>query len=65
VNVKVTASDPGGLFASDTFDVTVANTNDAPVLVNAIPDRPALVGCGLQLCGAGKCVLPTSTRELS
>ena len=31
VAVKVTATDGSGAFASDTFDVTVANTNDAPV----------------------------------
>ena len=30
--VTVTAADPGALSASDTFVITVANTNDAPVL---------------------------------
>jgi Ca2+-binding RTX toxin-like protein len=30
LSIKVTASDAGGLSAFDTFDLTVANTNDAP-----------------------------------
>jgi hypothetical protein len=39
VSVKVTATDTGGLMASDTFDVTVFNANDAPALTASLPDR--------------------------
>jgi VCBS repeat-containing protein len=42
ISVRVTATDTGGLSASDTFDVTVANTNDAPVVANAIADQTAV-----------------------
>ena len=41
VNVRVTATDSGGLSAFDTFDVAVANTNDAPVVANAIAGQAA------------------------
>jgi Ca2+-binding RTX toxin-like protein len=41
VQVTVTATDAGGLSAADTFDLTVANVNDAPVLVEPIPDQAA------------------------
>jgi len=39
--VEVTANDGFGGEVIDTFDITVANTNDAPTLANAIPDRAA------------------------
>jgi hypothetical protein len=39
INVTVTARDPGGLTASDTFTLTVTPVNDAPVLANALADR--------------------------
>jgi len=41
ISVKVSATDAGNLSAIDTFDVTVANTNDAPTLANAISDQNA------------------------
>jgi hypothetical protein len=41
VGVKVMATDTGNLSAFDTFDVTVANTNDAPTVANAISDQNA------------------------
>ncbi len=41
VSVMVTAADPGGARVSDTFDVIVENTNDAPVLDAAIGSRTA------------------------
>ena len=41
LSVKVIATDTGGLTAFDTFDVTVANTNDAPTLATAIADQTA------------------------
>jgi len=38
VSIVVTATDQGGLSTSDTFDITVANVNDAPVVSLAIAD---------------------------
>tara|TARA_B110000971_G_C19954904_1_gene475174 strand:+ start:39 stop:1319 length:1281 start_codon:yes stop_codon:yes gene_type:complete len=37
--VKVTATDTAGATVSDTFNVTVTNTNDAPTVANAIVDQ--------------------------
>ncbi|MGP1677854.1 MAG: putative Ig domain-containing protein, partial [Burkholderiales bacterium] len=41
LSLKVTATDGGSLSVSDTFDVSVANTNDAPTVANAIADQAA------------------------
>ncbi len=43
IDVKVTATDDGTgtLSVSDTFTITVANTNDAPTVANAIADQNA------------------------
>ncbi|HWV14449.1 MAG TPA: putative Ig domain-containing protein [Cellvibrio sp.] len=41
ISVRVTASDGNGGTVSDTFDIVVANTNDAPTVANAIPDQAA------------------------
>jgi glucose/arabinose dehydrogenase len=38
LDIKVTATDTGGLSASDSFTLTVNNTNDAPVLSKPLPD---------------------------
>ena len=38
ISITVTATDEGGLSASDTFDLTVSNVNDAPVVTVGIPD---------------------------
>jgi hypothetical protein len=38
VNVTVTATDAGGLSASDTFALTITPVNDAPVVANALAD---------------------------
>jgi Ca2+-binding RTX toxin-like protein len=38
IDVKVTATDGGGLSADDTFALTVANVNDAPVLALPLVD---------------------------
>jgi hypothetical protein len=38
LSVKVTASD-GGLSTSDTFNIVVSNTNDAPVVATALADQ--------------------------
>jgi hypothetical protein len=41
ISIAVTATDGAGLTASDTFDLTVTNTNDAPTVANAIPNQNA------------------------
>jgi VCBS repeat-containing protein len=41
IDVKVTAMDVAGLTVSGTFKITVANTNDAPTVLNAIADKNA------------------------
>jgi hypothetical protein len=42
ISIKVTAADiNGGPVATDTFDIVIANTNDAPTIANAIPDQVA------------------------
>jgi large repetitive protein len=40
--ISLTASDSKGGTATDSFDLVVANTNDAPIVVNAIADRTAI-----------------------
>jgi len=42
VSVQVTATDGADEAVSDTFAITVANTNDAPTLANAISDQAAM-----------------------
>jgi Ca2+-binding RTX toxin-like protein len=42
--IEVTATDTSGEFATDIFDLTVVNTNDAPVLVRPIADQRASRG---------------------
>ncbi|MCP4456850.1 MAG: hypothetical protein GY816_02305 [Cytophagales bacterium] len=34
ISIEVTATDPGGLFVRDVFDLEVVNTNDAPILAS-------------------------------
>ncbi|MFN6579144.1 MAG: putative Ig domain-containing protein, partial [Aulosira sp. ZfuVER01] len=41
LNIKVTATDKSGATATDSFTITVANTNDAPILASAIADQTA------------------------
>ena len=41
LGVKVTATDAASAAVSDVFDIVVANTNDAPVVANAIADQSA------------------------
>ncbi len=41
ISIRVTATDTGNLSVSDEFELTVANTNDAPTLANAIADQAA------------------------
>ena len=41
VDVTVTAKDASDTTVSDTFRITVANTNDAPTVANVIPDQSA------------------------
>lgn len=40
-SIDVIASDGNGGTITDTFDIVVANTNDAPTVANAIPDQNA------------------------
>jgi len=44
VSVKVTATDIAGLSVFNTFDLAVANINDAPTIVHAIADQTAAKG---------------------
>ncbi len=44
IDVRVTATDGAIASASDTFTLTVANSNDAPTLANAIADQSATEG---------------------
>jgi Ca2+-binding RTX toxin-like protein len=41
ISVRVTATDGAGATASDAFDLTVANTNDAPTVADALTDQDA------------------------
>ena len=41
MTVTVTADDGNGGTVSDTFDIVISNTNDAPTVANAIPDQVA------------------------
>jgi hypothetical protein len=42
INVKVTAKDNSLASVSDTFILTVSNTNDAPIVANSIADQSAV-----------------------
>lgn len=55
VAIRVTATDKAGLSVSDSFEVQVSNTNDAPVLVKAIADQSVIEGAPLTFA------LPAST----
>ena len=46
VSLKLTATDGASASVFDTFEVTVANTNDAPTLANAIADQSATEDAG-------------------
>ncbi|WP_152625197.1 hypothetical protein, partial [Cellvibrio sp. OA-2007] len=41
ISIDVIADDGNGGTVTDTFVITVANTNDAPTVANAIPDQNA------------------------
>ena len=41
ISIDVIANDGNGGTVTDTFSITVANTNDAPILANAIPNQNA------------------------
>ncbi len=47
VAIRVTATDKAGLSVSDSFEVQISNTNDAPVLVKAIADQSVVEGAPL------------------
>jgi len=42
VSIDVIADDGNGSTVTDTFDIVVANTNDAPTVANAIPNQTAI-----------------------
>lgn len=44
VSVAVTANDGNGGTVTDTFDISVSNTNDAPHVANTIPNQTATEG---------------------
>ena len=44
INIKVVATDAGGLTASSTFDVKTINTNDAPTVKTALANQSATSG---------------------
>ncbi|TAM46397.1 MAG: hypothetical protein EPN55_05425, partial [Gammaproteobacteria bacterium] len=52
-DIRVTATDTGGLSVSDVFTLTVNNVNDAPVVANAIPDQLATEGAAFSYAVAG------------
>jgi VCBS repeat-containing protein len=41
ISIEVIATDGAGATATDTFDLVVTNTNDAPTVANPIPDQNA------------------------
>jgi len=43
-NVELVVTDSAGATDTQTFDITVANTNDAPTLTTAIPDQNTTTG---------------------
>jgi hypothetical protein len=49
VDVRITATDSGGLAADDTLALTVANVNDAPMLANAIANQVAKVNLAFSI----------------
>ncbi|HEY9602491.1 MAG TPA: putative Ig domain-containing protein [Allocoleopsis sp.] len=55
LNIKVTATDLAGASANTTFNLAIANTNDAPTLVKVIPDQTLTENSPFQF------VLPTDT----
>jgi Ca2+-binding RTX toxin-like protein len=53
LSVRVTATDAAGASAADTFDIVVANTNDAPVVNRAIADANGTAGQAMSMTLAG------------
>ena len=47
IAIKVTATDSGGVTVSDTFTITIANTNDAPTVINELADQTIIEDTGL------------------
>ncbi|MGI9265049.1 MAG: sulfatase-like hydrolase/transferase, partial [Gammaproteobacteria bacterium] len=47
--VTVTATDPGTLFVTDTFDIVVANINDTPEVDTEIPNQTGTQGTAFSL----------------
>ncbi|WP_183142275.1 calcium-binding protein [Pseudomonas cichorii] len=55
LSIRVTATDKAGLSISDSFEVKISNTNDAPTLTRAVVDQAATAGTLLSFA------LPAST----
>ena len=53
LSIKVTATDTSNATATDTFDIIVANTNDAPTVANTIADRNATAELAFAFAFAG------------
>ena len=53
ISVKVTMTDGAGASANDTFVLTVTNTNDAPTVSVAIPDKTTAEDAAFTLATAG------------
>ncbi|HWQ37442.1 MAG TPA: putative Ig domain-containing protein [Burkholderiales bacterium] len=54
LGLKLTATDTAGASVSDVFDVTVANTNDAPVVATPLADQSVTAGSAFSFSfGAG------------
>ena len=58
IDVKVTATDSGSAAISDTFSITVTNTNDAPTVANAIADQAATEDSALLVSSLPPMCLP-------
>ncbi len=53
ISVRVTAADSFGESVSDVFDLAVANTNDAPMVINPIADQSAIEDTAFKFTMAG------------
>ncbi len=57
ISIRVTATDGAGLFAENTFGITIANTNDAPTVRTLISNQSALQGSAFNF------TIPANTFE--
>ena len=64
IAVKVTATDPTGASASGTFNITVTNTNDAPMIDVPIANQSATVGVPFNLALPGNVFVDIDQGEI-